>query len=136
GGPGGFGGRQRGMRGRFGGQGGFGGPGGFAMGQGAFGMGPGGRLSDHNPTVSHAFELIQRRDVQSELQLSISQKNALAQYQTQAQQVMQQQMQQIFQNMPNLRGNRGFGSAQPAPPAQPGQPVGQNPGQGGQPFDP
>ena len=107
-GRGGGGGRRGGMRGQFGGPGGqFGGPGGM--------MGRGGQMrgSNHDPMVSHVMELIYRPEVQTELHLTLKQKNALTQYQTEAQQAVRDKMQQMFQNMGlGRRGQRGGGQNQ------------------------
>lgn len=105
------GGFQRGRRGGFRGQGGFAGPGGqfgqFGPGaRGGFGM-QFAQTNDRNPLTSHVYALVNRPDVQNNIRLDLNQKNALAQYQQQAQDSIRQQMQQMFQNMRAQRGQRG-----------------------------
>lgn len=114
-GAGGFGGFQRGQRGLGpGGAGGAFGPGGGMMGRGGIMGLMGGQ--DRNPLVSHAFELVHRPDVQSELNLDLRQKNALVQYESQIPDIARQQMQSQMQAM---RQN-GFGRNPNGPGAQPG----------------
>jgi hypothetical protein len=70
-----------------------------------------GGMNDHNPLVSHVMALVNRPDVQNNIHMDLKQKNALAQYQQQAQESVRQQMQQMFQNM-RAQGGQGGGRGQ------------------------
>lgn len=117
--------------GRFGrfqrGQQGFGGQ--FGGGRMGFGVGPMSGQNDHNPLVTHVYDLVQRSDVQSEINMDLRQKNALAQYQTQVPTMIRQQMQQQMQSLRGAFGRGQRGGQNSGDTAAPPQDAGADPQQ-------
>lgn len=89
-----------------GGPGGFGGPG--------FGRGPGGGPMGQSPLQSNPLGLLQRAEVQTELGLSVRQKQELTDLQTSSRDLIRERMGQVFQSQNQQgRGGQDFRSLSP-----------------------